>query len=87
MKLIALIAINDGEPQLAVGSCCRTMMESIGENPVTFREEGKIVTSWVWQKTHDGYRTPPEPEEPKRKARISAKRLSKLEQRWANYTS
>jgi hypothetical protein len=62
------------------------MMESVGLDPVYFRENGGLITSFVWVKTHDGHRSTPEPEEPKKKARISTKRLSKLEQRWANYT-
>jgi hypothetical protein len=86
MKLEAMISVNNGEPLHAVGSCTRTMMESVGLDPVNFRENGGIITNFTWIKTHDGYRNPPEPEEPKKKPRISSKRLGKLEQKWQNWS-
>lgn len=86
MRLQALISVNDGEPILATGSCCRTMMESAGFNPVTFRESGSLVTRWEWVRCHDGIKNVQMPPEKPKGKRIGAKTQTKLEQRFAAWS-
>lgn len=86
MKLEALISVNGGEPLHARGSCCRTMMESVNLDPVYFRENGNIITRWEWIRCHDGLKNVQIPPEKPKKARISSKRLGKLEQKWQNWS-
>jgi len=86
MKLAAMISINGGEPIYTQGSCCRTMMQNAGLDPVWFRENGNLITSWQWLVGHDGPKTEHQTEEPKKKLRISEKRLTKLDQKWANWS-
>lgn len=82
-----MISVNHGEPVLASGSCTRTMMESVGLDPTTFRESGNIITHWEWIRCHDGLKNTEIPPEKPKKARISAKRLDKLQGKWAQYTA
>lgn len=56
MQLEVLISVDNEEPRLAKGSCSRTLLESIGYDPVYFRERGHLITRWQWVKSHDGYK-------------------------------
>lgn len=86
MRLEAFIGVDNEEPRLAVGSCSRTLLESLGYDPTFFREQGHLVTSWRWQKTHDGYRSDSPIEEPKKAKRLGSKTAQKLDARWAAWS-
>lgn len=81
MKLEVLIGVDNEEPRLATGSCSRTLLESLGYDPTYFREQGHLITSWVWKRTHDGYKGEPQPEPPK-KRQPSAKAQDALARKW-----
>lgn len=85
--LICDIWINGEGPHRASGTCCRTLLESIGQDPVYFREKNNIITHWEWLISHDGLKNTEIPPEKPKKARISAKRLDKLQGKWAQYTA
>lgn len=79
--------INGEGPKRAHGTCHRTMLESIGEDPVTFREQGRLITQFKWLVSHDGPKPDHQPEEKPRGKKLGSKTIDKLEKRMAAWNS
>lgn len=86
MRLEMDLWINGDGPKRASGTCHRTMLESIGEDPVCFREQNKLITHFVWIRCHDGLKHVQIPPEKPKGKKLGSKTVSKLEKRIAAWT-
>lgn len=81
--LIADLWINGQGPYRATGTDDRSMIQSIGFNPSTFRADGNLITKteWIQYTGHNEQNATQKPSEPQKGPRISPKEQKRLERK------
>lgn len=60
-------------------------MESVGLDPVYFRENGNLITNWEWVRCHDGPKQVQMPIEKPKGKKLGSKTINKLERKLEAY--